>query len=79
MALVITDNEIKKTGLSEKQLKLELANHLFEKKIFTPGNAAEFCGLNKMETQRELAKRKIPLHYTIEMLHEDMANLNGLN
>jgi predicted HTH domain antitoxin len=76
MSLVITDEEIKITGLSAEQLKLEIAVLLFQKEIFTLGLAAEFCGLHKIEMQRELAKRKIPLHYDIDMLHEDIANIN---
>jgi predicted HTH domain antitoxin len=78
MALVITDEEIKRTGLSEKELRLEIAVHLFETDIFTLGKAAEFCGLHKMEMQMELAKRKIPLHYDVDMLHEDIKTIRTL-
>ena len=78
MALVITDDHPKKTGLSETQLKLEIAIHLFQLNVFTLGTAAEFCGLHKMEMQKELAKRKVPLHYDIDMLYEDIANIKGL-
>ncbi len=52
MALIITDDEIKGTGLTEKELRLELAVHLFEKDIFTLGKAAEFCGIHKMQMQK---------------------------
>jgi len=76
MALIITDEEIRKTGLSEHDLKVELAVHLFEKNFFTLGTAAEFCGVHKLEMQKELAKRKIPLHYDSDMLREDLHNLN---
>jgi predicted HTH domain antitoxin len=76
VALLITDEEIKRTGLSGEQLKLELAILLFEKNIFTLGLAAEFCGLHQLQMQKELAARKIPLHYDIDMLHEDIANIN---
>ena len=76
MSLLITDEEIKRTGLSAEQLKLELAIMLFEKSIFTLGTAAEFCGLHQLQMQKELAHRKIPLHYDVDMLHEDIANIN---
>ena len=76
MALLITDDEIKRTGFSAEQLKVEIAVLLFEKNIFTLGLAAEFCGLHKLQMQQELAKRKIPLHYDLDMLREDIANIN---
>jgi len=76
MSLLITDEEIKRTGLSAEQLKLEIAVLLFEKSIFTLGTAAEFSGLHKLQMQQELAKRKISLHYDVDMLHEDIANIN---
>ncbi len=76
MALLITDDEIKRTGLTAEQLRLEIAVLLFERKVFTLGLAAEFSGLHKLQMQQELAKRKIPLHYDVDMLHEDIANIN---
>jgi predicted HTH domain antitoxin len=76
VALLISDDEVKRTGLSAEELKVEIAVFLFEKKIVTLGLAAEFCGIHKLQMQQELAKRKIPLHYDIDMLHEDVANIN---
>jgi predicted HTH domain antitoxin len=72
MNIEIAEAQLKSSGLNEAALKLELAIFLFEKNIFTLGNAAEFCSLHKMEMQRVLADRNIPLHYTIEMLHQDL-------
>ena len=72
MKIEIAETQLKSSGLNEADLKLELAVFLFEKNIFTLGNAAEFCGLHKMEVQRVLADRNIPLHYTNEMLQQDL-------
>src|ERR1019366_8473364 len=40
MALVISDEEIKRSGLSEQQFKLEIALHLYAMNVFTLGQAA---------------------------------------
>ncbi len=75
MELTINDDQLRNSGLNEQQLRLELAIFLFQKDIFSLGKAAEFCGLHKMQMQMELAKREIPLHYTNEMLQQDIETL----
>lgn len=75
MALVITDEQIKASGLTEQQLRLEIAVRLFELNVFTLGKAAEFAGLHKVQMQQHLAERKIPMHYDLEMLNEDIENI----
>ncbi|MFN8285241.1 MAG: UPF0175 family protein [Chitinophagales bacterium] len=78
MPLLITDEELQSTGLTQEQLKVEIAIHLFERDILSLGKAAEFCGLHKIQMQQELAKRSIPLHYDLEMLNEDIINIREL-
>ncbi len=75
MALLITDEQLKASGLSEQQVRLELAIRLFELNVFTLGKAAEFAELHKLQMQQELAARKIPMHYDLEMLNEDIQNI----
>ncbi|MDZ4845286.1 MAG: UPF0175 family protein [Chitinophagales bacterium] len=72
MKLEISDFQLEGAGMDEQKLKLELAVFLFEKNIFTLGKAAEFCALHKLQMQQELAKRAIPLHYTMEMYEQDL-------
>jgi predicted HTH domain antitoxin len=40
--------------------------------------AAAIAGLHQMDFQRQLAQRKIPLHYDLEMLEEDLQHAAGL-
>ncbi|MFN8300755.1 MAG: UPF0175 family protein [Chitinophagales bacterium] len=75
MALLITDEQLKASGLTEQQVRLELAVRLFELNVFTLGKAAEFAGIHKLQMQQELAARKIPMHYDLEMLNEDIQNI----
>jgi len=76
MTIEIPDNMIRKAGLTESGFKLELALIFFQKELFTLAQAAKFAGLHRMEFQKELGQRKIPIHYGISELEEDMKTLN---
>ena len=49
---------------------------LFQMDVLTLAQAAGVAGLHRMQFQEELAKRKIPLHYGVEELEEDLKTLN---
>lgn len=75
MTVEIPDLVLLKSGFSEQDLRLRIAIALFSDDIFTLGQAAKFCGLHQIELQRELAKRKIPLHYGVEEYRNDRSTL----
>jgi predicted HTH domain antitoxin len=75
MALTITDDEIKRIGLTEQQFKLEIAIHLYAINVFTLGQAANFCNISQAEMMEQVGSRKIPVHYTIDDLDYDYKNL----
>ena len=75
MSLPISDDMIKKAVIIEEQFRIEIAIHLFSLNIFTLGQATEFAKLYQMQMMEELAKRKIPLHYTVEDLDYDYQNI----
>ena len=76
MDITIPDAAIQKAGFSEDRVKLEIALALFQMDILTLAQAARVAGLHRMQFQEELAKRKIPVHYGIEELEEDLKTLN---
>ena len=76
MDITIPDAAIQKAGFSEDRVKLEIALALFQMDILTLAQAARVAGLHRMQFQEELAKRKIPVHYGIEELKEDLKTLN---
>lgn len=53
-----------------------LAITLFREELLTLGQAAALADLPQLIFQKELAKRKIPLHYGIEELKQDLRHLN---
>lgn len=76
MVIYIPDTYLEEARLSEDQVKLELAILLFQQEHLTMAQAARLAGLHRMQMQRELARRKIPIHYGIEELKADMKKMN---
>lgn len=78
MVIEIPDNLIFKANITAKDVKLEIAVLLFKQEVFTLGQAAEFLSVPQLIFQKELAKRKIPLHYGVEEFQEDLKTLETL-
>jgi len=66
MTLEISDDIIKKTRLSEKDLRVEFALYLFQKYHLSFGQARRMAGLDVISFQKLLAQNKISLHYDVE-------------
>jgi predicted HTH domain antitoxin len=64
-------------GDQEQVLKLELAMALYQRDILAMGPARLLAGISKREFIKELGKRKIVSHYTIEEFEEDLAFAKG--
>lgn len=73
--LTISDIEIKKTGLTELELRVEIAVMLYVQNRFTLGQAAEFAGISQWEMQKIIGDRGIFVHYDVAEFHEDLKNL----
>ena len=50
---------------------------LYSRRKITGGKGARLLGLDRFGFQRELGKREIPLHYTLEDLKHDAAFARG--
>ncbi|OJV20249.1 MAG: hypothetical protein BGO21_12850 [Dyadobacter sp. 50-39] len=79
MLLELNDNVIKSTGLSEHELRIELAVRLYEDKKITVGQGDEMTGLGNIRFQKELGMRKIPWHYDVEDFEADLETLKKLS
>jgi predicted HTH domain antitoxin len=78
MSLVISDEIVQASGLSEKELILELIILLFQKKNISLGKASQLAQVPLLQFQNELAKRNIPIHYNESDLEIDLQNLGIL-
>jgi predicted HTH domain antitoxin len=72
MALVVTDEQLREVRVDEAEARLAMALRLFEDDRVTLGQAAILARLPQLKFQRELALRRIPLHYDMEDLEADL-------
>ena len=75
MSLVISEDIVKASGLSEKELILELIILLFQRKKISIGKASQLAQLPLLEFQHQLAIRNISVHYDESDLETDLKNL----
>jgi len=76
--LVITDAELNAAGLTEPEVKKELAIALFQQERFTLAQASRFVNASQEEFQHWLAERHIPIHYGVTEFEEDIATLKSM-
>jgi predicted HTH domain antitoxin len=75
MSLVISEDIVQASGLSEKELVLELIILLFERKKISIGKASQLAKMPLLQFQNELAIRNINIHYDETDLDVDLKNL----
>ena len=78
MVIQIEDAALRGLQLTESQALLDFAVGLFTEGGITMGRAAEIARLARLEFQKELSRRGIPIHYDVEDLHADMITLSQL-
>ncbi len=74
----ITLPELIEARLTPSQAALHLAIGLFAAEEVTLGQAAEAAGISQLDFMRELGRRKIPMHYGVGELAEDLATIREL-
>lgn len=78
MALTIQDRDLQAAGLSEAQLRLEIALMLYQQRRFSIGRASKFANLHQVQFMREMARRRIAMNYDERALDEDVNTLGLL-
>ena len=78
MQLIIPDNIIQSANLSEKKFRIELACWMYQKEFFNLEQGAKFSSLSQLEFMKELGNRGMEWNYSVDELHEDLANLESL-
>lgn len=71
MIVEIADDLLVTSNVTPLEIRLGIALWLFQEKNVALGKCAEIAGLHKIQFQKELAKRRIPVHYTEEDLQRD--------
>jgi predicted HTH domain antitoxin len=71
--MVITIPDV---GLTEQEVRQELALALFKQDRATLAKAANIAGVTRLDFQRLLAERSIPVHYGLTDLADDLHGLD---
>ncbi len=75
MSLVISDDLVRASGLSENELFLEIVLMLFRQDKISLGKASELMGMHRMQFQKLLSDRDICVHYDVAEFQEDLKML----
>lgn len=78
MGLIIPDDILQATRMTEEELRQEIAILLFQKEKLTLGQASLLAGMNRLQFQHLLASRQIPIHYDLTDFEEDLKTLKEL-
>ena len=79
MPVVIPDEVLQQSGLTERELLIELACRLFDLEKLHLWPAAKLAGLSRVEMENELRKRDIAIYrYTEEEWAQDLAAMEHM-
>lgn len=76
MIVEIPDRIINQSKLSAEEILLKIALVLFQEEKLTLGQASKLARLHQFEFQKELAAKKIPVHYNEEDFERDLQTIN---
>ena len=79
MTITIPDETLGHLRLTPEQTRVEIAVGLFADRRVTLAGAAKIAGVPFLSFQRELAKRRVPLHYEVEDFEADVRTLAGMD
>jgi len=77
VTLTLKEEIVQSAKLTEAELTTELAIALFQQDRLTLGQAASLANLPQLDFQRLLGARRIPVHYEIEAMEQDVRRAMG--
>ena len=78
MTITLPDDAFGTTITSPEQARLEIAIALFVANRASVSRGARIAGLNFLDFQRELGRRKIEQHYTMADYEDDLQTLEKM-
>ena len=78
MSIVVSDEILTATRMTEAEMRQEIAVMLFEKEKLTLAQASRFALMHRTAFQHLLASRQIPVHYSVEDFEQDIKNLREM-
>ena len=77
MSVTFSNEILQQTHMTNEELAVEMAVHLFEIEKLTFWQAARMAGMNHWDFQQLLGSRQIPLHYGVEEFEKDVQTLKA--
>jgi predicted HTH domain antitoxin len=78
MSIIVPDEILTVTRMTEAEMRQEIAIMLFQKEKLTLAQASRFAGMHRISFQHLLASRQIPIHYGVEDFDQDIKNLQEM-
>jgi len=78
MSLVIPNDILQATKMTEEELKLEIAIMLYKQEKISSGKVRVWTGLSVIELQHELGKRGLCINYDVEEFQSDIQTLQSM-
>ncbi len=78
MSIVVPDEILTATRMTEAEMCQEVAVMLFQKEKLTLAQASRFASMHRVAFQHLLASRHIPVHYDVEDFEQDIKNLQEM-
>ncbi|NEQ39647.1 MAG: UPF0175 family protein [Okeania sp. SIO3I5] len=75
MSLLISDQIVQASGLSEDELLVEIVMMLFQQEKISLGKASELLGIHRMQFQKLMSDRALCVHYDVAEFQEDLKML----
>jgi len=75
---IVPEDILQATGMSEEELRQEIAVVLFQKEKLTLARASRLAGMTRLQFQHLIASRQIPVHYDSADFDEDLRTLKEL-
>jgi predicted HTH domain antitoxin len=79
MSIVISDEILHATHMTERELLQEIAILLYEKEKLSLGKASKLARMGRIQFQLLLASRQIPVNYDIEDFEADLKTLRQID
>ncbi|MFZ9738757.1 MAG: UPF0175 family protein [Prochlorotrichaceae cyanobacterium] len=78
MTVVISNEILLSSRMTEAEMKQEIAVMLFQKEKLTLAQASRLAEMPRLQFQQLLASRQIPLHYDLAELEADAQTLREM-
>lgn len=78
MSVIIPDDILRASNMTEEELKLEIAILLYQQGKISSGKVRAWTGITVFEFQHELALRGLDINYDVEDFQSDVRTLQSM-